>query len=95
MNDGGFGGGWHIPPNLALVLTWCRPNLHYICDAEERMAAKARSIKSAERTLALFELFSREQQPFTVGHISEALRIPQPQRQHAAAQPHGTGISGT
>ena len=42
------------------------------------MVAKARSIKSAERTLALFELFSREQQPFTVGHISEALSIPQP-----------------
>jgi IclR family transcriptional regulator, KDG regulon repressor len=37
-----------------------------------------RKIKSAERTLALFELFSREQQPFTVGHISQALDIPQP-----------------
>jgi len=42
------------------------------------MAAERRSIKSAERTLALFELFSREQRPFTVGHISEALNIPQP-----------------
>lgn len=39
---------------------------------------KARSIKSAERTLALFELFSREQRPFTVGRVSEALAIPQP-----------------
>ena len=37
-----------------------------------------RSIKSAERTLALFELFSREQTPFTVGRVSEALKIPQP-----------------
>jgi DNA-binding IclR family transcriptional regulator len=37
----------------------------------------ARSIKSAERTLALFELFSREQRPFTVGRVSEALQVPQ------------------
>ncbi len=37
----------------------------------------ARSIKSAQRTLALFELFSREQRPFTVGRVSEALKIPQ------------------
>ncbi len=40
--------------------------------------APPRRIKSAERTLALFELFSREQQPFTVGHIARALAIPQP-----------------
>lgn len=37
----------------------------------------ARTIKSAERTLALFELFSREQRPFTVGRVSEALSVPQ------------------
>ena len=37
-----------------------------------------RKIKSAERTLALFELFSREQRPFTVTMIAEALQIPQP-----------------
>lgn len=37
----------------------------------------ARSIKSAERTLALFELFSREQRPFTVGRVSDALDVPQ------------------
>ena len=37
-----------------------------------------RSIKSAERTLALFELFSREQTPFTVGRVSRALNVPQP-----------------
>jgi IclR family transcriptional regulator, KDG regulon repressor len=37
-----------------------------------------RKIKSAERTLALFELFSREQEPFTVGRISRALGVPQP-----------------
>jgi DNA-binding IclR family transcriptional regulator len=37
-----------------------------------------RSIKSAERTLALFEMFSREQRPFSVGHIAKALDIPQP-----------------
>lgn len=36
-----------------------------------------RQIKSAERTLALFELFSREQQPFTVGRVAHALAIPQ------------------
>lgn len=41
------------------------------------MTKEHRSIKSAERTLALFELFSRKQRPFTVGHISEALKIPQ------------------
>ena len=39
---------------------------------------QSRAIKSAERVLALFELFSREQQPFTVGHIAAALAIPQP-----------------
>lgn len=38
----------------------------------------ARSIKSAERTLALLELFSREQRPFTVGRVSADLEIPQP-----------------
>ena len=37
-----------------------------------------RSIKSAERTLGLFELFSREQRPVTVGRVSTALGIPQP-----------------
>ena len=37
-----------------------------------------RRIKSAERTLALFEMFSREQRPFTVGRIATALDIPQP-----------------
>lgn len=41
-------------------------------------AATPRKIKSAERTLALLELFSREQQPFTVGRISIELGIPQP-----------------
>ncbi|QUM71626.1 IclR family transcriptional regulator [Sphingopyxis granuli] len=37
----------------------------------------SRSVKSAERTLALFELFSRRQQPLTVGRISAELAIPQ------------------
>lgn len=37
-----------------------------------------RSIKSAERTLALFELFSAHQRPLTVGEISRFLGIPQP-----------------
>ena len=41
-------------------------------------ATGGRAIKSAERTLALFELFSREQRPFTVGRVSQALNIPQP-----------------
>lgn len=41
-------------------------------------ASTPRKIKSAERTLALFELFSREQQPFTVGRIAKGLGIPQP-----------------
>lgn len=36
-----------------------------------------RSIKSAERTLALFELFSRRQRPLTVGRIAEELSMPQ------------------
>src|ERR1700761_8151998 len=38
----------------------------------------ARSIKSAERTLALFELFSLEQRPLTIGEIAKRLAIPQP-----------------
>lgn len=38
----------------------------------------ARTVKSAERTLALFELFSLYQRPLTVGEISTQLAIPQP-----------------
>lgn len=46
--------------------------------AAKRMTSPLpRSIKSAERTLALFELFSREQRPFTVGRISDLLGMPQ------------------
>jgi IclR family KDG regulon transcriptional repressor len=37
-----------------------------------------RNIKSAERTIALFELFSAQQQPLTIGAISTLLNIPQP-----------------
>lgn len=37
-----------------------------------------RSIKSAERTLALFELFSSQERSLTVGEISRLLEIPQP-----------------
>ncbi|AUW58967.1 hypothetical protein C1T17_13565 [Sphingobium sp. SCG-1] len=37
-----------------------------------------RSIKSAERTLALFELFSAKQKPLTVGEIARFLNVPQP-----------------
>jgi IclR family KDG regulon transcriptional repressor len=37
-----------------------------------------RSIKSAERTLALFELFSVRQETLTVGDVSKSLGIPQP-----------------
>lgn len=37
----------------------------------------ARSVKSAERTLALFELFSRRERPLTVGRIASELSIPQ------------------
>tara|TARA_R110000787_G_scaffold165487_1_gene278631 strand:+ start:188 stop:967 length:780 start_codon:yes stop_codon:yes gene_type:complete len=37
-----------------------------------------RRIKSAERTLALFELFSAKQRPLTVGEISKFLEMPQP-----------------
>lgn len=38
----------------------------------------SRRIKSAERTLALFELFSKRQQPMTIGAIAKELAIPQP-----------------
>jgi DNA-binding IclR family transcriptional regulator len=37
-----------------------------------------RRIKSAERTIALFELFSRRQVGLTVGAVAVELRIPQP-----------------
>jgi DNA-binding IclR family transcriptional regulator len=36
-----------------------------------------RAIKSAERTLALFELFSIRQRPMTVGRIASEMQIPQ------------------
>jgi DNA-binding IclR family transcriptional regulator len=39
---------------------------------------KIRTIKSAERTLALFEMFSLYQRPLGVGEIAKALNIPQP-----------------
>jgi IclR family KDG regulon transcriptional repressor len=42
------------------------------------MARPRRRIKSAERTLALLELFSRERQPVTVGAVARALAMPQP-----------------
>ena len=41
-------------------------------------ATQPRSIKSAERTLALLELFSKVQAPLTVGEVSRELAIPQP-----------------
>jgi IclR family transcriptional regulator, KDG regulon repressor len=37
-----------------------------------------RVIKSAERTVALFEFFSRHQCPLTVGKIAEGIAVPQP-----------------
>jgi IclR family KDG regulon transcriptional repressor len=37
-----------------------------------------RSVKSAERTLALFELFSLHQTPLTIGQMSSMLAVPQP-----------------
>jgi DNA-binding IclR family transcriptional regulator len=40
--------------------------------------APPRSIKSAERTLALFELFSLEERGLTVGAITRQLEMPQP-----------------
>lgn len=40
--------------------------------------APARIVKSAARTLALLELFSRERRPLTVGEVSSSLDIPQP-----------------
>lgn len=39
---------------------------------------RSRNVKSAERTLALFELFSLKQRPMQVGEISRELGIPQP-----------------
>ncbi|UZW53681.1 helix-turn-helix domain-containing protein [Sphingobium sp. JS3065] len=41
-------------------------------------AGNVRHVKSAERTLALFELFSLHQRPMTVAEITRALGIPQP-----------------
>ena len=37
-----------------------------------------RAIKSAERTLGVFEIFSKMQRPLTVGDVCRALHIPQP-----------------
>jgi DNA-binding IclR family transcriptional regulator len=41
-------------------------------------AMSDRSIKSAERTLAVFELFSVRQQTLSVGEVTKSLGIPQP-----------------
>src|SRR5258705_11049422 len=43
-----------------------------------RSIKTARSIKSAERTLRLFELFSRRQERLTVSDVARGLDIPQP-----------------
>ena len=57
-----------LPGNLADIGPWM-----------ERDGSKSfRTVKSAERTLALFELFSLYQRPMGVGEISRALAIPQP-----------------
>jgi DNA-binding IclR family transcriptional regulator len=39
---------------------------------------KVRTVKSAERTLALFEMFSLVQRPLGVGEIARSLGVPQP-----------------
>jgi DNA-binding IclR family transcriptional regulator len=41
-------------------------------------ATQPRAIKSAERTLALFELFSKVQAPLTAKQVTQELAIPQP-----------------
>lgn len=50
-----------------------------------------RSIKSAERTLRLFELFSRRQQRLTVTEIARGLGIPQPSATMLLANLAGLG----
>lgn len=41
-------------------------------------AHEHRRVKSAERTLGLFEVFASQQRPLTVGEISKLLSMPQP-----------------
>lgn len=57
-----------VDRSLAVMAPW----------SPDQGAAPARTIKSAERTLALFELFSHRQRPMTVGEIARDLRMPQP-----------------
>lgn len=55
---------------------------NYICDIDTLKTLETdmpeRTVKSAERTLALFELFSERQAGLTVGQIAEGLHAPQP-----------------
>lgn len=44
----------------------------------DRANEQTRKIKSAERTLALFEIFSLHQAPMSIGDITAQLKIPQP-----------------
>lgn len=50
-----------------------------------------RTVKSAERTLALFELFSLRQRPLTIGMIVKELGIPQPSASMLARNLHAMG----
>lgn len=50
-----------------------------------------RPIKSAERTLALFELFTKRQRPLTVGRICAELNIPQASASMLLANLHELG----
>ena len=55
-----------------------RGSVPFVPWAEALPNKSERSVKSAERTLALFELFALRQEPLTIGQISAYLNIPQP-----------------
>ncbi len=58
----------HVPGTINWTVPWA--------DYDQGLAA--RSVKSAERTLALFELFALHQCPLTIGQIAKLLDVPQP-----------------
>lgn len=57
-------------PSLSIVLA-------HLCESSRVEQMAGRSIKSAERTLALLELFSQKQTALTVGEVARDLGIPQ------------------
>jgi DNA-binding IclR family transcriptional regulator len=70
---------WRILEKKTAVLNYRKHGAMYYTGRGNTIEfARMRSIKSAERVLSVFELFSKLQTPLTVGQVASELEIPQP-----------------